>query len=84
MNTGKERRQEQARARYVQSIGPASLRAMCLTPHTAPVRSAGRIVPDSVKAAVSELPVVIDAASCRLLPLRCIPSRRHGRNVFCG
>ena len=84
MNTGKERRLEQARARYVQNIGPDSLRAMCITPHSTPVRSVGRKVPDSVKAAAAEMPAVIDAAGCRLLPLRYIPSRKNGRDLFCG
>lgn len=84
MNTGKERRLEQARARYVQNIGPDSLRAMCITPHTTPVRSVGRKVPASVQELAAETPAVIDAASCRLLPLRCLPDRKRGRDVFCG
>ena len=84
MNTGKERCLEQARARYVQTIGPDDLRAMCITPHSTPVRSVGRKVPDAVKAASAGMPVVLDAAACRLLPLKCLPDRSSDRNVFCG
>lgn len=84
MNTGKERRLEQARARYVQNIGPDALRAMCITPHTTPVRPVDRKVPDPVKAAAAEMPAIIDAAGCHMLAMRYVPSRKAGRTLFCG